>query len=178
MLGGWTTWYQFVSRAHSVILTSPFTFFVVCRMHSVILSMESILFGLFVSAILCDQLQAIFSDETAVEQVSSSQAALPSAFECLVCYSATCGEGRLLRLAWSNFVHGTLFSRLLLDDPVDSISACDAINKWPPLPTIAMVARLALLAILLGSSFPQMLLLQLIVISSISNQEASRIANK
>ncbi|XP_018028010.1 palmitoyltransferase ZDHHC3 [Hyalella azteca] len=38
-------------------------------MHSVILSMESILFGLFVSAILCDQLQAIFSDETAVEQV-------------------------------------------------------------------------------------------------------------
>ena len=40
-------------------------------MHSVILSMESILFGLFVSAILCDQLQAIFSDETAVEQVSA-----------------------------------------------------------------------------------------------------------
>ena len=40
------------------------------RMHSVILSMESILFGLFVIAIMCDQFSAIFSDETAVEQVN------------------------------------------------------------------------------------------------------------
>ncbi|XP_037779675.1 palmitoyltransferase ZDHHC3-like [Penaeus monodon] len=38
-------------------------------LHSVILSMESILFGLFVIAIMCDQMQAILSDETAVEQV-------------------------------------------------------------------------------------------------------------
>jgi hypothetical protein len=29
---------------------------------------ESGLFGLFVTAIMCDQLQAIFGDETAVEQ--------------------------------------------------------------------------------------------------------------
>jgi len=41
-------------------------------MHSVILSMESILFGMFVAAILCDQLQAIFADETAIEQIQRS----------------------------------------------------------------------------------------------------------
>lgn len=39
-----------------------------CRLHSVILVVESGLFGLFVTAIMCDQLQAIFGDETAVEQ--------------------------------------------------------------------------------------------------------------
>ncbi|MCL4135590.1 UNVERIFIED_CONTAM: hypothetical protein GTU68_032023 [Idotea baltica] len=38
-------------------------------MHSVILSMESILFGLFVVAIMCDQFSAILADETAIEQV-------------------------------------------------------------------------------------------------------------
>ncbi|KAK8741323.1 hypothetical protein OTU49_002615, partial [Cherax quadricarinatus] len=38
-------------------------------LHSVILSMESILFGLFVIAIMWDQMQAILTDETAVEQV-------------------------------------------------------------------------------------------------------------
>jgi hypothetical protein len=38
------------------------------RLHSVILVVESGLFGLFVTAIMCDQLQAIFGDETAVEQ--------------------------------------------------------------------------------------------------------------
>ncbi|KAK2167139.1 hypothetical protein NP493_1288g00002 [Ridgeia piscesae] len=38
-------------------------------LHSVALVIESILFGLFVFAIGCDQLQAIFQDETAVEQV-------------------------------------------------------------------------------------------------------------
>lgn len=32
--------------------------------------MESILFGLFVIAIMCDQFSAIFADETQVEQVS------------------------------------------------------------------------------------------------------------
>ncbi|XP_035696431.1 palmitoyltransferase ZDHHC3-like [Branchiostoma floridae] len=37
--------------------------------HSVILTIEAILFGLFVSAIMCDQLSAIFTDETAVEQI-------------------------------------------------------------------------------------------------------------
>ena len=38
------------------------------RLHSIILVVESGLFGLFVTAIMCDQLQAIFGDETAVEQ--------------------------------------------------------------------------------------------------------------
>lgn len=37
-------------------------------LHSVILVLESILFGLFVCAIACDQFDAIFSDETLVEQ--------------------------------------------------------------------------------------------------------------
>lgn len=38
-------------------------------MHCLILLVESILFGLFVAAILSDQLQAILTDETAIEQV-------------------------------------------------------------------------------------------------------------
>ncbi|KAK4885905.1 hypothetical protein RN001_002176 [Aquatica leii] len=38
-------------------------------MHCIILLLESALFGMFVAAILIDQLQAIFGDETAVEQV-------------------------------------------------------------------------------------------------------------
>ncbi len=37
-------------------------------LHSVLLVLESILFGLFVCAIACDQFDAIFSDETLVEQ--------------------------------------------------------------------------------------------------------------
>merc|ERR1712038_2080516 len=37
-------------------------------LHSVILVLESILFGMFVCAIACDQFDAIFSDETLVEQ--------------------------------------------------------------------------------------------------------------
>jgi len=35
--------------------------------HSICLTIESILFGLFVIAVSCDQLQAIFNDETVVE---------------------------------------------------------------------------------------------------------------
>ncbi|ETN70223.1 hypothetical protein NECAME_14911 [Necator americanus] len=38
-------------------------------LHSIFLSMESALFGMFVLAVSCDQLSAIFSDETAVEAV-------------------------------------------------------------------------------------------------------------
>uniref|UniRef100_A0A9J2P740 Palmitoyltransferase n=1 Tax=Ascaris lumbricoides TaxID=6252 RepID=A0A9J2P740_ASCLU len=38
-------------------------------LHTIFLSIESALFGLFVSAVSCDQLQAIFNDETAVEAV-------------------------------------------------------------------------------------------------------------
>ncbi|TRY78373.1 hypothetical protein TCAL_01698 [Tigriopus californicus] len=37
-------------------------------LHSVILCLESALFGMFVVAIGCDQFEAIFSDETLVEQ--------------------------------------------------------------------------------------------------------------
>lgn len=36
-------------------------------MHSILLLLESVLFGLFVCAILVDQLQAIFTDETAID---------------------------------------------------------------------------------------------------------------
>lgn len=42
--------------------------FFLFRLHSIVLVVESGLFGLFVTAIMCDQLQAIFGDETAVEQ--------------------------------------------------------------------------------------------------------------
>ncbi|KIH60345.1 DHHC zinc finger domain protein [Ancylostoma duodenale] len=38
-------------------------------LHSIFLSMESALFGMFVLAVSCDQLSAIFSEETAVEAV-------------------------------------------------------------------------------------------------------------
>lgn len=38
-------------------------------LHNIILFLESVLFGLFVAAILIDQLQSILSDETAVEQI-------------------------------------------------------------------------------------------------------------
>lgn len=40
-------------------------------MHSVILLLISVLFGMFVSAILVDQIQAIVTDETGVEQVQN-----------------------------------------------------------------------------------------------------------
>uniref|UniRef100_A0A6M2DVE3 Putative secreted protein n=1 Tax=Xenopsylla cheopis TaxID=163159 RepID=A0A6M2DVE3_XENCH len=36
-------------------------------MHTILLLLESILFGLFVCAILVDQVQAILTDETAIE---------------------------------------------------------------------------------------------------------------
>uniref|UniRef100_A0A1I7Z0S6 Palmitoyltransferase n=1 Tax=Steinernema glaseri TaxID=37863 RepID=A0A1I7Z0S6_9BILA len=38
-------------------------------LHSIFLTIESALFGMFVLAVSCDQLQAIFNDETAVESV-------------------------------------------------------------------------------------------------------------
>lgn len=40
------------------------------RMHSVILMLESTLFGMFVMAIFIDQMQAILGDQTAVEQLT------------------------------------------------------------------------------------------------------------
>lgn len=41
-------------------------------MHSIILLLESLLFGMFVSAILVEQIQAILGDETYIEQVQHS----------------------------------------------------------------------------------------------------------
>ncbi|CAB3408904.1 unnamed protein product [Caenorhabditis bovis] len=38
-------------------------------LHSIFLAMESMLFGMFVIAVSCDQLSAIFTDETAIETV-------------------------------------------------------------------------------------------------------------
>ncbi|CEF64945.1 Zinc finger, DHHC-type, palmitoyltransferase domain-containing protein [Strongyloides ratti] len=38
-------------------------------LHTIFLSMESILFGMFVLAVSCDQLQAIFNDETPIEML-------------------------------------------------------------------------------------------------------------
>jgi len=47
-------------------------------LHSVILMLESLLFGLFVLAILIDQFSAIFTDETVVEQHISGKKHVPS----------------------------------------------------------------------------------------------------
>jgi len=46
-------------------------------LHSVFLTLESILFGMFVIAIACDQFEAIFSDETMVEHVKKQGPARP-----------------------------------------------------------------------------------------------------
>jgi len=40
-----------------------------CRLHTIFVSIECALFCLFVMAVSCDQLSAVFNDETAVEQV-------------------------------------------------------------------------------------------------------------
>lgn len=42
-------------------------------LHSVILIMESALFGMFVIAILYDQLDAIYNDQTTIEQTISKR---------------------------------------------------------------------------------------------------------
>ena len=44
-------------------------------LHSIFVSIESALFGLFVVAVSCDQFQAILGDETAVEQVQRGRSA-------------------------------------------------------------------------------------------------------
>ena len=48
--------------------------------------MESVLFGMFVIAIACDQFEAIFTDETLVEQVRHTDPAseLPTNYRCSV----------------------------------------------------------------------------------------------
>ncbi|VDM43885.1 unnamed protein product [Toxocara canis] len=46
------------------------------HLHTIFLSIESALFGLFVCAVSCDQLQAIFNEETAVEAVQRGSSRL------------------------------------------------------------------------------------------------------
>lgn len=45
-------------------------------LHTIFVSIESALFGLFVCAVSCDQLQAIFNDETAIEAVQRGSSRL------------------------------------------------------------------------------------------------------
>lgn len=54
---------------NAYLLVINFFFF---SLHSVILVLESALFGMFVLAILYDQLEAIANDETTIEQLQSS----------------------------------------------------------------------------------------------------------
>jgi len=61
-------------------------------LHCVILVLESALFGMFVSAILVDQFQAIFSDETAVEQVQHQGPFRPHKPK-LALLTEVCGRG-------------------------------------------------------------------------------------
>ncbi|XP_022901682.1 palmitoyltransferase ZDHHC3 isoform X2 [Onthophagus taurus] len=60
-------------------------------MHSIILLLESALFGLFVFAILTDQLQAILSDETAIEQAQKQGPYRPHKPK-MVLLSEVCGR--------------------------------------------------------------------------------------
>jgi hypothetical protein len=64
----------------------------ICSLHCVILVLESALFGMFVSAILVDQFQAIFSDETAVEQVQHQGPFRPHKPK-LALLTEVCGRG-------------------------------------------------------------------------------------
>lgn len=60
--------------------------------HSVILSIESFLFGIFVFAILCDQFQAILSDETSIEQLQKKGPHRPRKPK-LALMAEICGRG-------------------------------------------------------------------------------------
>lgn len=60
-------------------------------MHCVILLLESALFGMFVAAILIDQLQAILTDETAVEQVKQQGPYRPNRAK-MALLSEVCGR--------------------------------------------------------------------------------------
>lgn len=60
--------------------------------HSVILLIESFLFGIFVIAIMCDQLQAILTDETAIEQIQKKGPHRPRKPK-LALLSEVCGRG-------------------------------------------------------------------------------------
>jgi hypothetical protein len=67
----------------------------VFSLHCVILVLESALFGIFVSAILVDQFQAIFTDETAVEQVQQQGPFRPHKPK-LALLTEVCGRGHPL----------------------------------------------------------------------------------
>jgi len=62
-------------------------------LHSVILVLESVLFGLFVIAIGCDQFDAIFSDETLVEQAKRQGPFRPKKPK-MALLAEVCGRGK------------------------------------------------------------------------------------
>lgn len=64
-------------------------------LHSVILVLESVLFGMFVIAIGCDQMEAIFSDETLVEQVKKQGPYRPRKPK-MALLAEVCGRGHPL----------------------------------------------------------------------------------
>ncbi|CAG7716678.1 unnamed protein product [Allacma fusca] len=64
-------------------------------LHSVILMLESLLFGMFVMAIMIDQLSAVFSDETAVEHVKKLGRHRPRKPR-MTLLSEICGRGPVL----------------------------------------------------------------------------------
>jgi len=64
-------------------------------LHSVLLIMESVLFGMFVIAIACDQFEAIFTDETLVEQAKKQGPFRPRKPR-LALLAEVCGRGHPL----------------------------------------------------------------------------------
>ena len=79
---------RWLSPLENVCIFDTFIF----SLHCVILVLESALFGMFVSAILVDQFQAIFSDETAVEQVQHQGPFRPHKPK-LALLTEVCGRG-------------------------------------------------------------------------------------
>lgn len=63
------------------------------RLHSVLLLLESALFGLFVIAIMVDQMHAILYDETAVESVQLKGQFRPTYRPKLMRLAEVCGRG-------------------------------------------------------------------------------------
>jgi hypothetical protein len=61
--------------------------------HTIILLIESLLFGIFVVAVLTDQLQAVFSDETTVERCGHSKSVTSKPKKVLL--AEVCGTGPL-----------------------------------------------------------------------------------
>jgi len=61
-------------------------------LHSILLIMESVLFGMFVIAIACDQFEAIFTDETLVEQAKKQGPFRPRKPR-LALLAEVCGRG-------------------------------------------------------------------------------------